>query len=390
MEGPLTVSTKLKERLANFRTAVPVVEALASASVRDWHWADISDILNAPVNPEDGLTLQKLLDLVSHGGVWVEVEEEVEGEGENPTQRSVSVQHTYVVLFDFYLALLLPQGAVRHLEAIQSISLVAHKQSGLEKALASMRKEWQNVVFELVTYKVRTVLAPWVLPWACQHMCVCSALGSCTLPCPRATAHALYLPASVPPATPPSPNPNPNPNLRHLTFTSYLTPTPPHPTTQDTGVSIVRGVETVYALIDDHLVKIQMILSSPYVTHIERQCRAWEQKLLDATSLLESWMACQRSWLYLEPIFGSKEILRQMPKEGRKFAAVDALWRRTMQGVEEERKVMDCIENSSLYTTFDIANAKLEEVQKGLNEYVAVAVWLSGCLAVWLLDCLAV
>ncbi len=156
-----------------------------------------------------------------------------------------------------------------------------------------------------------------------------------------------------------------------LSLPPYLYPRCPPPLAhQDTGVSIVRGVETVYALIDDHLVKIQMILSSPYVTHIERQCRAWEQKLLDATSLLESWMACQRSWLYLEPIFGSKEILRQMPKEGRKFAAVDALWRRTMQGVEEERKVMDCIENSSLYTTFDIANAKLEEVQKGLNECV--------------------
>ena len=33
-------------------------------------------------------------------------------------------------------------------------------------------------------------------------------------------------------------------------------------------------------------------------------------------------------------------------------------------------QVMDSIENSSLYTTFDIANAKLDEVQKGLNEYL--------------------
>jgi dynein heavy chain len=31
---------------------------------------------------------------------------------------------------------------------------------------------------------------------------------------------------------------------------------------------------------------------------------------------------------------------------------------------------MDSIDNSSLYTTFDIANARLEEVQKGLNEYL--------------------
>jgi hypothetical protein len=53
-------------------------------------------------------------------------------------------------------------------------------------------------------------------------------------------------------------------------------------------------------LCDDHLVKTQSILSSPYVSHIEKVCRVWESKLLDVTSLVEKWMAVQRSWMYLE------------------------------------------------------------------------------------------
>ncbi len=64
MDGPLAVATVLKDRLAAFRQIVPVIEALASTAVRDWHWADVSDVLQMTVNPDDGLTLQHLLNLV--------------------------------------------------------------------------------------------------------------------------------------------------------------------------------------------------------------------------------------------------------------------------------------------------------------------------------------
>jgi len=36
----------------------------------------------------------------------------------------------------------------------------------------------------------------------------------------------------------------------------------------------------------------------------------------------------QRSWMYLEPIFGSDDIMQQLPLEGKRFAAVDRSWRK--------------------------------------------------------------
>ena len=39
----------------------------------------------------------------------------------------------------------------------------------------------------------------------------------------------------------------------------------------------------------------------------------------------------QASWLYLEPIFSSDDIMNQMPEEGRKFKMVDATWRETIR-----------------------------------------------------------
>jgi hypothetical protein len=41
----------------------------------------------------------------------------------------------------------------------------------------------------------------------------------------------------------------------------------------------------------------------------------------------------QTTWLYLEPVFASPDIMRQMPREGRKFASVDKMFRVTMAKV---------------------------------------------------------
>lgn len=42
----------------------------------------------------------------------------------------------------------------------------------------------------------------------------------------------------------------------------------------------------------------------------------------------------QGKWLYLEPIFSSEEIMKQIPKEGSAFRQMDATWRNIMAAVK--------------------------------------------------------
>jgi dynein heavy chain, axonemal len=79
------------------------------------------------------------------------------------------------------------------------------------------------------------------------------------------------------------------------------------------------GIDDIITLLDDHLVQTQTMRGSPYIKPIEKECKDWEHKLKYAQALLDQWITCQRTWMYLEPIFGSEDIMRQLPQEGRRF-----------------------------------------------------------------------
>lgn len=55
--------------------------------------------------------------------------------------------------------------------------------------------------------------------------------------------------------------------------------------------------------------------------------------------MLEEWLNCQRSWLYLEPIFSSEDITRQLPVESKRYQTMERIWRKIMKNAYENREV---------------------------------------------------
>ena len=54
---------------------------------------------------------------------------------------------------------------------------------------------------------------------------------------------------------------------------------------------------------------------------------------------MEEWAICQKSWLYLEPIFSSDDIMRQLPVEGKRYHTMDRMWRKVMLAAKQDPKV---------------------------------------------------
>lgn len=79
---------------------------------------------------------------------------------------------------------------------------------------------------------------------------------------------------------------------------------------------------------------------------------------------------CQATWLYLEPIFSSEDIMRQMPQEAANFRKVDKAWRAIMTNTVADRHVLIATDYPNMLDILRENNVLLEEIQKGLNDYL--------------------
>ena len=72
----------------------------------------------------------------------------------------------------------------------------------------------------------------------------------------------------------------------------------------------------------------QSMAFSPYKKPFEERLMRWEAQLSLVSEVIDEWLALQRAWMYLEPIFSSPDILQQLPQEGKKYSSVDRIWRK--------------------------------------------------------------
>ncbi|KAF5404423.1 hypothetical protein PHET_02178 [Paragonimus heterotremus] len=139
---------------------------------------------------------------------------------------------------------------------------------------------------------------------------------------------------------------------------------------RDTGISILSAIDDIQVLLDDHIIKAQTMRNSPYIKPFEKEMIAWEAKLVSMNDILDVWLKVQATWLYLEPIFSSEDILAQMPEEGRKFGVVDVLWREVMTEAAVNPSCLVATDQRDMLRRLTDAHILLEEIQKGLNDYL--------------------
>lgn len=139
---------------------------------------------------------------------------------------------------------------------------------------------------------------------------------------------------------------------------------------KDTGTYIMKIGEEVTRLLDDHIVMTQSMSFSPFKKPFADRISQWETKLKTMQEVIESWMACQRSWLYLEPIFGSDDIVNQLPVESKRFQTMNRTWRKIMANAKSKPGVVECCSDYKLLDSFRECNKLLELVSKGLSAYL--------------------
>ncbi|KAH9163072.1 hypothetical protein LEN26_000647, partial [Aphanomyces euteiches] len=141
---------------------------------------------------------------------------------------------------------------------------------------------------------------------------------------------------------------------------------------RETGTYIIKGVDEIQVVLDEHITMTQAMMFSSFKGPFEEQITEWNSTLQIVSEVLEEWLAVQRSWLYLQPIFESPDINKQLPMEGKRFASVDKNWRQTLSSGKSKPRAIEFCNSQKLLEKFRESNIFLDMVQKGLSDYLEV------------------
>lgn len=137
-----------------------------------------------------------------------------------------------------------------------------------------------------------------------------------------------------------------------------------------TETYILKGADDVMAILDEQVVMTQAMQFSPFNKPFKEEIDQWAEQLLYVSETLDIWLKVQRAWMYLEPIFSSPDIMKQLPQEAKKFKSVDNQWRQVMGRLHHHPEALTACSQEGLLDKWLNADKDLDLVQKGLEDYL--------------------
>ncbi|KAG5489970.1 hypothetical protein JKF63_00089 [Porcisia hertigi] len=140
-----------------------------------------------------------------------------------------------------------------------------------------------------------------------------------------------------------------------------------------TGCYVVSKdvVDQTQEKLDDQMLLTQSLLFSPFKQLFEEEIVEWEASLKCVQDVFDAWLRCQKSWLYLEPIFQSEDISRQLPGEYKRFQLVNKNWKFLTTKAHEVALTLEfCTTTERCLELLKENNDTLEVVERGLNQYL--------------------
>lgn len=141
---------------------------------------------------------------------------------------------------------------------------------------------------------------------------------------------------------------------------------------ESAGTYILDGanVEEIQLILDEQLLKVSGMKGSRFAKPFMGRIEVWEKMLKNLDAVIGKWVGMQGSWMYLEPIFASADICRQMPREAALFEIVNGTWRHHMDLTVDAPFALDVAARDGMLEELSVATSKLDSIQKGLSDYL--------------------
>ncbi|KAG1668463.1 hypothetical protein FOA52_005236 [Chlamydomonas sp. UWO 241] len=133
----------------------------------------------------------------------------------------------------------------------------------------------------------------------------------------------------------------------------------------------LRSTEDIFLALEENVVTLSTIKASRFFVVFEKEITYWEKTLSHISETVEIIQQVQRNWMYLENIFiGSEDIRKQLPQESIMFEAVHNTFIKLMKQLAAVSNALAACTGKGVLETFQDMDAKLEKIQKSLENYL--------------------
>lgn len=135
---------------------------------------------------------------------------------------------------------------------------------------------------------------------------------------------------------------------------------------------VVKTFDKVETELDEDFSTTNSMLINPFRFPFEAEIIRLNDSLLLVSNLIDEWRRFQSQWAYLQPIFDSADISRQLPSESNLFKKIDLFYKQFLFNVNKTKNMMAIAQAENILEKVIESNADLEIIQKELNNYLEV------------------
>lgn len=136
------------------------------------------------------------------------------------------------------------------------------------------------------------------------------------------------------------------------------------------GIKLIKVSEDLIEQLEENQVQIQNMANSKYMSFFEKEIKEWVHKLSMADMIIMTWSDVQRKWIYLESIFGSGDIQKQLPVDSERFIKTNKDFHDILTTILEEPNVLVVTNRTGLHLKMEEILSQLILCEKALNNYL--------------------
>ena len=133
-----------------------------------------------------------------------------------------------------------------------------------------------------------------------------------------------------------------------------------------------KSMGEVNEALEEALMALGSMAGNRYSAPFRETVTEWISNLSTVSDLLEQWIQVQNVWIYMEAVFSSGDIAKQLPQEAKRFASIDKNFQKIAQKANENPNcIVACCGNDLMKSMLPHLAEQLELCQKSLTGYLA-------------------